>query len=345
MQPALRHGTSLGMMQGVWGGASLKDMQASRFKGQFVSSGTTGGDIGQKPLIVAAKQPSMQSSLPPPPAATQAPSFAFARKPVPSAAETATAQAVCSRLHKESPVQLQRLAWRACIEYCRGKELTSSSLCSASTKGLNVMIVAQAIAAAQSIAARLSQQAGSAPTAIAPGSYGNQPYSYDNPNSQPSSLPGPPPLPISSSTGPQSDALAAAQAVAARLSAQSGLLGNSVSHSAAPGQALTDANRSTQPQQPESKQEAAIRAAEAVAARFSAQVAAPPAAAPASGNPYASTYGAANGHSINQSSSHATQAAPPHDPIAAAQAVAARLADRLGQSGQPQSAVAPQHPG
>ena len=54
------------MMQGVWGGASLKDMQTSRFKGQFVSSGTTGGDIGQKPLIVAAKQPSVQSSLPAP---------------------------------------------------------------------------------------------------------------------------------------------------------------------------------------------------------------------------------------------------------------------------------------
>ena len=88
-------------MQGVWGGASLKDMQASRFKGQSLPSGTTVGDIGQKPLIVAAKQPSMQSSLPPPPAATQAPSFAVARRPVPSAAENATAQAVCARLHNE----------------------------------------------------------------------------------------------------------------------------------------------------------------------------------------------------------------------------------------------------
>ena len=106
-------------MQGVWGGASLKDMQTSRFKGQFVSSGTTGGDIGQKPLIVAAKQPSMQSSLPPPPAAAQAPSFAFARKPVPSAAENATAQAVCTRLHAESPLEVQCLAWGACIEHCR----------------------------------------------------------------------------------------------------------------------------------------------------------------------------------------------------------------------------------
>ena len=78
----------------MWGGSSLKDMQANRFKGSFVSSGTTGGDIGQKPLIVAAKQPTAQHSLPGPPAPAQAPSFAFARKPVPSAAETATAQAV-----------------------------------------------------------------------------------------------------------------------------------------------------------------------------------------------------------------------------------------------------------
>lgn len=81
-------------MQGVFGGASLKDMQVNRFKGSFVSSGTTGGDIGQKPLIVAAKQPAAQHSLPPPPAAAALPAFAFARKPVPTAAETATAQAV-----------------------------------------------------------------------------------------------------------------------------------------------------------------------------------------------------------------------------------------------------------
>ena len=74
-------------LQGVFGGASLKDMQANRFKGSFVSSGTTGGDIGQKPLIVAAKQPASQQSLPPPPAS-------FLRKPGPSAAESATAAAV-----------------------------------------------------------------------------------------------------------------------------------------------------------------------------------------------------------------------------------------------------------
>ena len=207
------------------------------------------------------------------------------------------------------------------------------------------MCVAQAIAAAQSIAARLSQQAGAGPTASAPGSYGNQPYSYDEPKFQPSSLPGPPPVPISSSTGPQSDALAAAQAVAARLSAQSGLSGNTAPRSAAPGQPLPDVSLSAQPQQPESKQEAAIRAAEAVAARFSAQVAGPPAAAPASGNPYASTYGAANGHSISQSSSHGAQPALPQDPIAAAQAVAARLAGQLSQSGQPKLAMSAQPSG
>ena len=66
-------------------------MQANRFKGSFVSSGTTGGDIGQKPLIVAAKQPAAQQSLPPPP-----PAFLM-KKAGPSAAESATAAAVsCS---------------------------------------------------------------------------------------------------------------------------------------------------------------------------------------------------------------------------------------------------------
>ena len=89
-QQALHQSASGGVcwLQGVFGGASLKDMQANRFKGSFVSSGTTGGDIGQKPLIVAAKQPAAQQSLPPPP-----PSFLM-KKAGPSAAESATAAAV-----------------------------------------------------------------------------------------------------------------------------------------------------------------------------------------------------------------------------------------------------------
>ena len=100
----------------MWGGSSLKDVQANRFKGSFVSSGTTGGDIGQKPLIVAAKQPAAPHSLPGPPAPAQAPSFAFARKPVPSAAETATAQAVSLlffELNKDGTLAAWCTAWVA----------------------------------------------------------------------------------------------------------------------------------------------------------------------------------------------------------------------------------------
>ena len=89
-------------------------------------------------------------------------------------------------------------------------------------------------------------------------------------------------------------------------------------------------------QQHESKQEQAIRAAEAVAARFSAQVKAPTAA-----NPYGSLYGnstaaAPNGDSSTYSTSGVQTAATPapaHDPVAAARAVAARLAGQMGQSG------------
>ena len=189
----------------------------------------------------------------------------------------------------------------------------------------------QAIAAAQSIAARLSaQQPGAAPTASAPGSFGNQPYSYASQIPQASALPGPPPGPPSASISQQSDALAAAQAVAARLSAQAGSSAPQ-SHSFA-----AVASTPTPQQQHESKQEQAIRAAEAIAARFSAQVNAPTAA-----TPYGSLYGnstaaAPNGDSSTYSTSGVQTAATPapaHDPVAAARAVAARLAGQMGQSG------------
>ena len=199
----------------------------------------------------------------------------------------------------------------------------------------------QAIAAAQSIAARLSaQQPSSAPSASAPGSYGNQPYSYADQTTQGSNLPGPPPNPPNGGAGAPSDAIAAAQAVAARLSAQAGVPAVTApgagGYSGHPGQTFTPSAQVPSLQQYESKQEQAIRAAEAVAARFSVQAAAPAA------NPYGSLYGQSvgmpSGATIQNSSfsPHASSApSTAHDPVAAARAVAARLA---GQS-------APSYPG
>ena len=208
------------------------------------------------------------------------------------------------------------------------------------------MIAPQAIAAAQSIAARLSAaQPGSSTTASAPGSYGNQPYSYTDHAPQASILPGPPPGPPNGGIGPQSDALAAAQAVAARLSAQAAPYAasntESGGYSAPPRQMYTPSIQASAPQQTnESKQEQAIRAAEAVAARFSAQVAAPAAPTPdLSGSRYGQAPGGGSYASSGLSTSSTALAAPAsasaQDPVAAARAVAARLAGQMGQPGAP----------
>ncbi len=207
------------------------------------------------------------------------------------------------------------------------------------------MLAVQAIAAAQSIAARLSAaQPGPSPTASAPGSYGNQPYSYADQAPQAVSLPGPPPGPPNGSAGPHSNALAAAQAVAARLSAQAAPSASNASESggygAPPPQTYTPTAQASAPQQSsESKQEAAIRAAEAVAARFSAQVAAPAAPLPDSSG---SRYGQAPGGGSYASSTYSTPppafpsaSVPAQDPVAAARAVAARLAGQMGQTAAP----------
>lgn len=42
-------------------------MHVNRFKNSFVASGVAGGDIGQKPTIVAPRIPTSQPVLPPPP--------------------------------------------------------------------------------------------------------------------------------------------------------------------------------------------------------------------------------------------------------------------------------------
>ncbi|KAK9915167.1 hypothetical protein WJX75_005510 [Coccomyxa subellipsoidea] len=59
---------------GVWGGGGFKSMHTQQFKSSFVTSGITGGDIGQKPTIVAPRIASTQPvALPPPPVVPAAP--------------------------------------------------------------------------------------------------------------------------------------------------------------------------------------------------------------------------------------------------------------------------------
>ena len=66
-------------------------MHTQQFKSSFVTSGTTGGDIGQKPTIVAPRVASTQPvALPPPPVMPAAPAQ--------SAANNASVQAVGSAL-------------------------------------------------------------------------------------------------------------------------------------------------------------------------------------------------------------------------------------------------------
>ncbi len=156
--------------------------------------------------------------------------------------------------------------------------------------------------------------------------------------------------PPNGGTGPHSDALAAAQAVAARLSAQAAPYtasnaSGSGGYSAPPPQTYTPTVQASAPQQSsESKQEQAIRAAEAVAARFSAQVAAP--AAPTTRLLRLQVWAGARRRVICQQRSTAPPStafaspapAPAQDPVAAARAVAARLAGQMGQPGAP-------HPG
>ncbi len=77
---------------GVWGGGGFKSMHTQQFKSSFVTSGITGGDIGQKPTIVAARVASTQPVvLPPPPPVVPA-------VPAHSAASNASVQAVGSAM-------------------------------------------------------------------------------------------------------------------------------------------------------------------------------------------------------------------------------------------------------
>ena len=52
----------------MWGGGVLQAAHAGRFRSSFVPSGTTGGDIGAKATIVAARVAPAQA-VPPAPAA------------------------------------------------------------------------------------------------------------------------------------------------------------------------------------------------------------------------------------------------------------------------------------
>lgn len=82
---------------GVWGGGGFKSMHAQRFQSSFVTSGTTGGDIGQKPTIVAPRVATSQPVLPPPPVvAPMAPAFHSAPggAALQNAANNASVQAV-----------------------------------------------------------------------------------------------------------------------------------------------------------------------------------------------------------------------------------------------------------
>lgn len=77
-----------GVQGGVWGGGGFKSMHTQQFRNSFVTSGTTGGDIGQKPTIVAPRvAPAQPVALPPPPPVVPA-------APVHNAASNASVQAV-----------------------------------------------------------------------------------------------------------------------------------------------------------------------------------------------------------------------------------------------------------
>lgn len=76
-----------GVQGGVWGGGGFKSMHTQQFRNSFVTSGTTGGDIGQKPTIVAPRvAPAQPVALPPLPVVPAA--------PVHNAASNASVQAV-----------------------------------------------------------------------------------------------------------------------------------------------------------------------------------------------------------------------------------------------------------
>ena len=156
-------------------------MHTQQFRNSFVTSGTTGGDIGQKPTIVAARvAPAQPVALPPPPVVPAA--------HVHNAASTATVQAVrvwgpplrCSGSEMTSMHSIAESMWHAALVQDLKDEAQEV-----------LLWIGQAIAAAQAIAARLSGGP-SQPAAAAPNSY----------------------APQSASTA----SIAAAQAIAARLS-------------------------------------------------------------------------------------------------------------------------------
>ncbi|BDA43593.1 probable ATP-dependent RNA helicase DDX42 [Coccomyxa sp. Obi] len=135
---------------GVWGGGGFKSMHTQQFRNSFVTSGITGGDIGQKPTIVAPRvAPTQPVALPPPPVPAAPVHNAASNASVQAA--IAAAQAIAARL-SGGPSQP---AAAAPISYAPQSANTAS------------------IAAAQAIAARLSGGP-SQPAAAAPNSYAQQ---------------------------------------------------------------------------------------------------------------------------------------------------------------------------
>lgn len=82
---------------GVWGGGGFVGMHAGRFKSAFIASGVAGGDVSEKPTIVAARVAPAQPALPPPPPLVVAAAGGYSGAPAaarPSPASSASAQAV-----------------------------------------------------------------------------------------------------------------------------------------------------------------------------------------------------------------------------------------------------------